>query len=327
MILLKSVILLHSDDLLVISPHSLLTVADPSELSFRPEATLIYTTGSLYPLSVLLAGSSDTYLICVQACETILGGWLHIRVDHILSRQVQVRWGPTVVHAALTVLIPGTPQGSHHCTSIRISSGLGWTGRGTGRFLPLWLRARPSLWCQCGHVLLRAVFAPNLDLLGVNMGLFVVITECATGRAVLLFLCGSTMNPANGCPTRGVSTKGISSRRGTGGGGVPVWWAGLSEGSGICKPSCLGTVVVTHWDTLFSSHGGGQHFIHVAKGNCRGDTLGHQLDWVSWAHLREDLLEGWVCFFSHLGLPLLMLPGQSDLPISILLSQPLYFMG
>ena len=100
-----------------------------------------------------------------------------------------------MVGVALTVLIPGASQGSHHCIITRISSGLGWTRRGTGRFLPLWFGAGPSLQCQFWNVpiaLCRAVFTPNLDLLGVNMGSHVVlITKCATGRAVPPFLHGA----------------------------------------------------------------------------------------------------------------------------------------
>ena len=61
-----------------------------------------------------------------------------------------------------------------------------------GRFLPLWFGAGPSLQYQFGHVfiaLCRAAFAPNLDLLGINMGPLVApITEDATGGAVSYFL-------------------------------------------------------------------------------------------------------------------------------------------
>ena len=110
MILLKSAISPHSDDLMVMFPHSLAAVANLLEL--RPEATLAYATGCPNPLSVLLLGDSDGYLICVQTHETILGGLLHIRVGHILSGCVRVIWGPTVVGVALTVLIPSTPWGS-----------------------------------------------------------------------------------------------------------------------------------------------------------------------------------------------------------------------
>ena len=89
------------------------------------------------------------------------------------------------------------------------------------------------------------LFTPSLDLLGVNMGPFVMmIADWATGRAVCFFCVGLAMNPANGHPTRGVPTKGISGKAGTGRGGVSVWWAGLSEGSGACEPSSSGTVMV-----------------------------------------------------------------------------------
>ena len=99
-------------------------------------------------------------------------GWLPIRVCHILSWCIWVGWGPTVIGTALIVLIPGTPQGSHYSPNNRISGGLVWTGRGVGRFMPLWFRAGPTLQCQFGHVLItlcRAVFSSNLDLLRVNM--------------------------------------------------------------------------------------------------------------------------------------------------------------
>ena len=100
-----------------------------------------------------------------------------------------------MIGIALTVLIPSTPQGSHHCTINRICSGHGCTGKGTGRFLPLWFGAGPGLWCQFRHVLItpcRAVFTPNLNLFGVNVGpLLVLIAKCTAGRIVPLFLCGA----------------------------------------------------------------------------------------------------------------------------------------
>ena len=119
---------------------------------------------------------------------------------------------PTLVGAALTVLIPGTPQSPHHSTVMRISSGFGWTGRGAGRFLPLWLGAGPSLWYQFRHVLIalcRVVFTPNLYLLGVNMGpLVALITEFATGRAVLLSLLGTSNESSKWAPKQGSPNKG-----------------------------------------------------------------------------------------------------------------------
>ena len=82
----------------------------------------------------------------------------------------------------------------------------------------------------------------------------------------------------------------------------------------------------SHWDILSLSHSGGQYFIHVAKGNGRGDAPGQKLDWVSYACLREDLLESSMSLFSHLGSSCLMLLGQPDLPIIVLPTQPLYLM-
>ena len=64
-ILLKGEIPLHSDDLTVMFPLGLVTVADPFELSLRSEAALVQATVSSYPLPVLLLGSSYGYLICV----------------------------------------------------------------------------------------------------------------------------------------------------------------------------------------------------------------------------------------------------------------------
>ena len=149
--------------LMVISPHGLGAVVNPHELSLRPEAALALATGSLYLLPVLLVDSSDNYLIYVQTCETVPRGWIHFRVGCILSAHILVGWGPTVVGIALTVLIPSTPHGSHHRTIIRIIGGFGWTGRGTGKFLPWWFRAGLCLRYQFGCVfisLCRAVL-PN----------------------------------------------------------------------------------------------------------------------------------------------------------------------
>ena len=164
------------------------------------------------------------------------------------------------------------------------------TGRGTGRFLPFWFRARPSLQCQCRCVLLtlyRAVFTPYLDLLGVDMGLLVVeITECDTRRAVPLFLHGVDKESSKWAPNWGSASKGdIQQGR---------QWKRWS-------PSVISWTVWgvwnlwvfqlgysgSQWDIPFLSCSGGQHFIHIAKGNCRGDTPGRQPDWVSWAHLKK----------------------------------------
>ena len=42
--------------------------------------------------------------------------------------------------------------------------------------------------------------------------------------------------------------------------------------------SPLAQLSASHWDVIFLCVGGGQHFAHVVKGNCRGDAPGHQLD-------------------------------------------------
>ena len=46
-----------------------------------------------------------------------------------------------------------------------------------------------------------------------------------------------------------------------------------------CEPSGSGVMVVTGTSSLLCS--GGQHFVHVAKGNGRGDAPGQQLDHIS----------------------------------------------
>ena len=55
---------------------------------------------------------------------------------------------------------------------------------------------------------------------------------------------GLAMGPGNGHPTDRVPAKGISGRRGTKEGGVPVGLAGLLEGPRASDPSSSGTVVV-----------------------------------------------------------------------------------
>ena len=64
------------------------------------------------------------------------------------------------------------------------------------------------------------------------------------------FCVGLPMNLADGHPTGGVPRKRIPSRRGTGRGGVPGQWAGLSEGARACEPSGSGAVVVTGMSSL-----------------------------------------------------------------------------
>ena len=74
--------------------------------------------------------------------------------------------------------------------------------------------------------------------------LVVLITECTTGRTVLLFLCGADNESSKWASNWESAKKGISSRGGTGRGGVPVWEAGLSEGARACQPTGLGEVVI-----------------------------------------------------------------------------------
>ena len=61
----KSAILLCSNTLVVMFAHVLATVADPFQLSLHPETAFTQSTGSPYPLQVLLVGSSYRHFICV----------------------------------------------------------------------------------------------------------------------------------------------------------------------------------------------------------------------------------------------------------------------
>ena len=61
----KSIFLLCSNAFMVVSPHILVTVTDPFQLSLHPETAFAQLTGSPYPLSVLLVGSSYRHIICV----------------------------------------------------------------------------------------------------------------------------------------------------------------------------------------------------------------------------------------------------------------------
>ena len=100
----------------------------------------------------------------------------------------------------------------------------GW--KGASGFLPSLFKAGFSLWHQFRHVFIapcRAVFIPNLDLLGTSMGpLVTMMAKLATGRVVLFLLCGLSSEPRKEAPHWGVPTKGMSDRRGTRVGGVPV---------------------------------------------------------------------------------------------------------
>ena len=208
-----------------------------------------------------------------------------------------------MVGSALTILIPGAPWGSHPCTVARISSGLGWTREGTGRFLPLWFGAGPSLQCQIRHVLIalcRAVFTPNLDLLGINTGsLVALITEHTAGGAVPLFLCGGDNESAKWASdgrsaNKWDVTQGRHWKRWSP--SLMCWTVWGGQGLWALWLRCIGSC----WDNLSLSYSGGQHFINVVKGSGRRNAPGQQLDWVSCTCLRENFLVGSVCLFSHL---------------------------
>ena len=257
-IFLKSLIPLCSDDLMVMSPHGLVAVTNLFMLSLRPSATPAMVTRSLYLLPVLLFGDSDNYLICVWTCETVPWGWLHIWVSHVLSGCIWVGWGPTVVGIALTVLISQCslrfPQ-LYHCT--RISSGLGLTGRGTGRFLSMWIQSC-SLAFGANSGMFSLPFVELCSLLTLTSweSTWVCFLNwspmCNPGRVVPLFLAwGSTMNPGKWVSNQGSGNKGdIPPGEALGKVESHVWWPRLSEGNRSCEPSSSGAVVVTGMSSL-----------------------------------------------------------------------------
>ena len=67
----KSTIPLCLNALMVMSPHGLVAVANPFQLSLSPEAAFVEPTGILYPLLELLLGSSYDHFVCVVASDAI----------------------------------------------------------------------------------------------------------------------------------------------------------------------------------------------------------------------------------------------------------------
>ena len=56
---------------MVISPHGLVAFADPFQLSLGPETSFAEPTGSLYPLPVLLLGSSYGHFVSEQVMQSL----------------------------------------------------------------------------------------------------------------------------------------------------------------------------------------------------------------------------------------------------------------
>ena len=193
-IFLKSSIPLHSDDLMVMSPHGLAAVANPFELNFRShpclwlqEACTLFLYFIWVTLTVTSSVSdhvkqspeadsiSESATFSVGASESDEAPlWL---VLLSLSRSPVLLEVPTTVpspgSAVALVGLEGGLVGSCPCSlELGLASG---ASLGTSSF-----------------ALCRAVSSPNLDLLGVNTGLLVaLITECTAKRAVPLFLHGA----------------------------------------------------------------------------------------------------------------------------------------
>ena len=173
-------------------------------------------------------------------------------------------WSPVLLQLPTTVPLSGS------------TVALDGLGGEAGRFLHSLFKARPSLQYQFGNVfvtLCRAVFTPNLNFLGAGISpLVTIITKWTAGRVVPLFLSGTGYELRKWAPHGGVPTQGISGKRGTRGGGLPVGQAGLLEGLEPVNPPAQ--VQWCCWDMLTLLHGGGQHFAHIAKGNCRRNVPG-----------------------------------------------------
>ena len=235
----QSTFLLCSKTFMVMSPHFLVILTNPFQLSLHPETAFAQSIGSPYPLLVPLAGSLYWHFICVWVCNTVSGGCFHVRVIHILPWWVRIWWG----------LIPSTPQAICSCPIIRVSNGPGWTGRG-------------RLGGSCSHCSelgpASGISSDMLSLPCVELWLLLTLTSWELTQVLLpqwrsnellerqpCFFCEEmARNSANGCPTREVPIKGRSGKRGMIGGGVSERWAGLLEGPGVVDSSGLGAVVV-----------------------------------------------------------------------------------
>ena len=220
------------------SPHGLAAVGDPFQLTLSPETPFAEALGSSYPLPVLLLGGSYSHFICVWASDPVLRSYVHIRASHVLPGQVWVRWG----------LITNTPQISCHSAIIRISGGPGWTGRVAGRFQPLlFVKAGPSSGTNSGVLIICAELCSVLASTSWESAQFLLswwwLSE-PLGEWSHFFCVEMARNSANGCLSRGVPTKEISSKGGTGGGGIPGGSVGLLKGPGAGEPSGLDAFVV-----------------------------------------------------------------------------------
>ena len=136
----KSMIPLCSNAFMVMSPHILLTVNDPFQLSLSPE-----TAFCRKPL--LSSGTSCVWfiwtLICVWTWDGVPEGCVQVIVIHILPWWLWIWWG----------LVPSAFQVSCCSPIFWINSGPSWTGGGTGRFLSSFFKAGFIPQYQFEHVL------------------------------------------------------------------------------------------------------------------------------------------------------------------------------
>ena len=140
-------------------------------------------------------------------------------------------------------LIPGTLWASYNCPIFWINGGLSWAGRGKAGSCLHCSKLGPASSTSSG------VFSlPQADLCWLLTStsegpIWVLLSQGLPSEPLdkqsCFFGVGLAMNPGNGCPTGGVPTKGMSGKRDTRGGGVPVGQTGLLEGSGASYPSGL----------------------------------------------------------------------------------------
>ena len=232
----KSTVLLHLNTLMVVSPHGLATYADPFQLSLSPEAAFAELTGSLYPLPVLLLGSSYIHFICVWATDAVPRNCVHIGVNHILPRWVsQIR---TDHWYSSNFLLQYCHQ-DHQWPWVRLEGG--WVGSCSCCCLKL----VPVPSTKLGMSSLPCTELCSLLALTSWESTLVLLLWCSLSELLeewsCFFCVEMARNSANGHPTRGVPTMGISSKGGTGSGGVLGGWAGLVEGPGANEPSGLDT--------------------------------------------------------------------------------------
>ena len=167
MIFLESEFPLCLDDFIVTLLYSLMTITNPFQLGFWPEATLSDFAKGPNLFLELLAGWVDGHLLSIWTCETVPGCWLRTRLSSTflcVTAQIQlvatlVNIIPTELYQRVSVTIYGAPQDLCSQPVTGVSCSLDWIG-GEIDELGLWLFRAVACWM--GWVLCLLLMLPSL---------------------------------------------------------------------------------------------------------------------------------------------------------------------